>query len=72
MSKKSTKKPMKKAVSILQIAPIVGLTGNVTMFGLGDDQRVYAWNSETGLWVPNWKQAPAITPQRTAGQSPFQ
>lgn len=37
-------------------------TPNITIFGLGDDDRVYMWSFEAGQWVPNWKP-----PQPIAG-----
>lgn len=51
-----------KQPKIIQINAVTGLTGNFTIFGLGDNNKVYLWNAAVGMWVNNWNAAPPIAP----------
>lgn len=37
---------------------------NGTIFGLGNDQKIYRWNNHSGEWQPNWRtDIGAVAPQ---------
>ncbi len=41
-------------------------TPNMTVFGLGDNNRVYIWSYQLGMWVQNWEVAKPIANDRNA------
>lgn len=41
------------SVSIGSISTVRGAARD-WVYGLGDDYRVYIWNTESGRWIKNW------------------
>lgn len=55
MANKESKPVSIIAIDTLNITMPGAATPNVMVTGLGSDGRIYCWQHEGGMWLPNWK-----------------